>query len=49
MSVKLRDAAELTYRLRDIPKTGLVDLMNLFIGLEFSIQKRKPLDRIGYW
>jgi len=37
MIVKLTDAAELTCRLGVVTKPGLVDLMNLFIGWEFSI------------
>ena len=44
----LRDSAELAYKLGDIPKPKLVDLMNLFIGWGLQIQKRKWLDRVGY-
>jgi len=28
----LRDSAELAYKMGDIPKSDLIDLMNLFIG-----------------
>jgi len=44
----LRDSAELAYKMGDIPKPNLVDLMNLFIGWGLAIQKRKWLDRAGY-
>jgi len=44
----LRDAAELAYRLGNIPKPDLVDLMNLFIGYGMSVLKRQWLDRVGY-
>ena len=44
----LKDAAEIAYRLGDIEKPDLVDLMNLFINWGMSILKRKWLDRMGY-
>jgi len=44
----LRDSAELAFKLGDIPKPDLVDLMNLFIGWGLEIQKQKWLDRVGY-
>ena len=37
----LKDGAELAYKMEDIPKPDLVDLMSLFIGRGFSIQKKK--------
>ena len=48
MRTVLRDAAELAYRIGDIPKPDLVNLMNLYIGWGLSIQKKKWLDRMGY-
>ena len=48
MRQTLRDCAELAYRMGDIPKPDLVDLMNLFISWGMSIQKKKWLDRVGY-
>ncbi len=48
MRQKLRDCAELAYKMGDIPKPGLVDLMNLFISWGMAIQKKKWLDRVGY-
>lgn len=48
MRALLKDAAELAYRMKDIPKADLVDLMSLFIGWGLSIQKKKWLDRMGY-
>ena len=44
----LKDSAELAFKLGDIPKPGLVDLMNLFIGWGLHILKQKWLDRTGY-
>ena len=44
----LRDSAELAFKLGDIPKPDLVNLMNLFIGWGLQIQKQKWLDRTGY-
>ena len=46
MSERLRDAAELDYKMWDVPKSDPVDLMDLFIGWGFAIQK-KWLDLIG--
>lgn len=48
MQPVLKDAAELAYKMGDIPKADLVDLMNLFIVWGLSIQKKKWLDRMGY-
>ena len=44
----LRDSAELAYKIGDILKPDLIDMMNLFIGWGLTIQKRKWLDRVGY-
>lgn len=44
----LKDAAQLAFKMGDIPKPELVDLMNLFIGWGLTIQKKKWLDRVGY-
>jgi len=44
----LRDSAELAFKLGDITKPDLVDLMNLFIDYGMQIQKQKWLDRVGY-
>jgi len=44
----LRDSAKLAYKMGDIPKPDLVDLMNLFIGWGLTIQKQRWLDRVGY-
>ncbi len=48
MRQRLRDCAELAYKMGDIPKPDLVDLMNLFISWGMAIQKKKWLDRVGY-
>jgi hypothetical protein len=48
MQPTLKDAAELAYRMGDIPKPDLTHLMNLFIGWGMSIQKKKWLDHVGY-
>ena len=48
MQQVLKDSAELSYKMGDIPKPDLVDLMNLFIGWGLSIQKKKWLDRMDY-
>jgi len=48
MRQKLRDCAELAYRMGDIPKPDLVDLMNLFISWGMAVLKKKWLDRVGY-
>jgi len=47
MQPVLKDSAE-PYKMGDILKPDLVDLMNLFIGWGLSIQKKKWLDRMGY-
>jgi len=39
MRQTLRDSTELAFKLGDIPKPDLVDLMNLFIGWSLEIQK----------
>ena len=44
----LRDSADLAFKLGDITKPDLVDLMNLFIDYGMQIQKQKWLDRVGY-
>lgn len=48
MRQMLKDSAELAFKLGDIPKPDLVDLMNLFIGYGLQILKQKWLDRVGY-
>ncbi|MBA7594923.1 hypothetical protein ES703_01879 [subsurface metagenome] len=48
MRQALKDSAELAFKLGDISKPDLVDLMNLFIGWGLQIQKQKWLDRVGY-
>lgn len=48
MRQTLKDSADLAFKLGDIPKPDLVDLMNLFIGWGLQIQKQKWLDRVGY-
>uniref|UniRef100_A0A6M3MDW4 Uncharacterized protein n=1 Tax=viral metagenome TaxID=1070528 RepID=A0A6M3MDW4_9ZZZZ len=48
MRTLLKDAADLAFRMGDIPKAELVELMSLFIGWGLSIQKKKWLDRMGY-
>lgn len=48
MRQMLKDSAELAFKLGDIPKPDLVDLMNLFIGYGLQILKQKWLDRSGY-
>jgi len=48
MRQKLRDYAELAYKMGDIPKPDLVDLMSLLISWGMAIQKKKWLDRVGY-
>lgn len=44
----LQDATALAFKLGDIPKPDLVNLMNLFIRWGLQIQKQKWLDRVGY-
>ena len=44
----LRDSADLAFKLGDITKPDLVDLMNLFIDYGMQIQKQKWLVRVGY-
>lgn len=48
MRSTLKDSAELAYKMGDIPKPDLVDLMNLYITWGLSIQKQKWLDRVGF-
>lgn len=48
MRQTLKDSADLAFKLGDINKPDLVDLMNLFIGWGLQIQKQKWLDRVGY-
>ena len=48
MRQKLRDCAELAYKMGDIPKPKLVNLMKLFIGWGMAVLKKKWLDRVGY-
>ena len=48
MRTVLKDAAELAYKMGDIPKPDLTHLMNLFISWGMSIQKKRWLDRMGY-
>lgn len=44
----LRTSAELAYKMGDIEKPDLVNLMNLFIGWGLRIQKKKWADKMGY-
>ena len=48
MRQKLRDCAELAYKMGDIPKPDLVNLMNPFISWGMAVLKKKWLDRVGY-
>ena len=48
MRQTLKDSAELAFKMGNIPKPDLVDLMNLFIGWSLQIQKQKWLDHVGY-
>lgn len=48
MRVALRESALLAYKMGDIPKATLENLMELFIGWGLSIQKKKWFDRMGY-
>jgi hypothetical protein len=48
MQPVLKESAALAYKMGDISKPDLVDLINLFIGWGLSIQKKKWLDRMGY-
>jgi len=44
----LKDAAILAYKMGDIPKPELRELINLFADWGMSILKKKWLDRQGY-
>lgn len=44
----LMETAELAYRMGQIPKPDLVDLISLFIGWGRTILKEKGLSYIGY-
>lgn len=48
MKQTLKDATELAYKMEDIPKPDLVNLMNLYITWGLAIQKQKWLERVGY-
>ncbi|GAI71703.1 unnamed protein product, partial [marine sediment metagenome] len=48
MQPVLKDAADLAFKMGDVPKPDLVNLINLFIVWGLSIQKKKWLDRMGY-
>ncbi|GAI70089.1 unnamed protein product [marine sediment metagenome] len=48
MQPVLKDAADLAFKMGDVPKADLVNLINLFIVWGLSIQKKKWLDRMGY-
>ena len=48
MRQKLKDCAELAYKMGDIPKPDLVNLMNLFISWGMAVLKKKWLDKVGY-
>jgi len=48
MQPVLKDAADLAYKMGDIPKPDLTNLINLFIAWGLSVQKKKWLDRMGY-
>lgn len=48
MRQTLKDAATLAFKMGDIPKPDLVNLMNLYIEWGMAVQKKKWLDRVGY-
>lgn len=48
MREKLETASQLAFKLGDIPKGNLVNLMDLFINWGMEILKKKWLDRVGY-
>ena len=48
MRATLEDAAELTYRMRIVPKPDLVDLMNLVISWRMTVPKQQWQDRTGH-
>ena len=48
MRTVLKDAAELAYRMGDIPRPSIAGLMDLFIGWGLSVQKKKWLNHMGY-
>ena len=48
MRLKLKDLADLAYKMEMINKPDLVDLMNLFIGWGFAILKKQWLEKVGY-
>lgn len=48
MQPTLKSSAELAYKMGEIPKPDLTNLMNLFIGWGLAILKKKWLDKVGY-
>ena len=48
MRQKLKELADLAYRMEMISKPDLVDLMNLFIGWGFALLKKQWLEKVGY-
>jgi hypothetical protein len=48
MKQTLKDAAELAFKMGDIPKADLVNIMELFITWGLAVMKQKWLERVGY-
>lgn len=48
MQPTLKGSAERAYEMGKIPKPGLTNLMNLFIGWGLAMLKKKWPDRVGY-
>jgi len=48
MRQKLKELADLAYKMEMIAKPDLVDLMNLFIGWGFALLKKQWLEKVGY-
>ncbi len=48
MQPVLKGAADIAYKMGDISKPDLVNVINLFIAWGLSIQKKKWLDRMEY-
>ena len=48
MQTKLKDAAQLAYRMGDIPRPSIASLMDLYIAWGLNIQKQRWLARMGY-
>jgi len=48
MQSVLEAATQLAYKMGEIPKPTVAELINLYINWGLAIQKRKWLDRVGY-